>query len=150
MENNIQRAAYLAMSEENLERILALPYVCAGSDGISSQLDNKDDFVHPRAAGTFPTFFRMTSKKCGIAEAVRKMTSLPAQIYRIPQRGALKKGYFADIVIFDADKFDSNAGYDGKNQFPTGINKVFVNGKLAYDSQNPTQINRYGEYIPVK
>ena len=150
MENNIQRAAYLAMSAENLEKILALPYVCAGSDGISSQLDNKDDFVHPRAAGTFPTFFRLVSKTCSTAEAVRKMTSLPAQIYRIPQRGALKKGYFADIVIFDADKFDSKAAYDGTNQFPLGIDKVFVNGKLAYDSQNPAQINRHGEYIPIK
>ena len=78
------------------------------------------------------------------------MTSLPAQIYRIPLRGALKKGYFADIVIFDADTFDSKAEYDGSKQFPTGIDKVFVNGNLAYDSKNPTQINRHGEYIPIK
>ena len=150
MENNIQRAAYLAMSAENLEKILALPYVCAGSDGISSQLDDAEDFVHPRAAGTFPTFFRMVSSNCTIAEAVRKMTSLPAEIYRIPQRGALKKGYFADIVIFDAAKFDSQAKFDGTNQTPVGIDKVFVNGTLAYDSSNPTVIKCRGEYIPVK
>lgn len=150
MENNIQRAAYLAMSAENLEKILSLDYVAAGSDGLSNQLDNADDFVHPRAAGTFPTFFRLASKTCTIPEAIRKMTSLPAKIYRIPLRGALKKGYFADIVIFDADTFDSKAEYDGSKQFPTGIDKVFVNGNLAYDSKNPTQINRHGEYIPIK
>ena len=149
MENNLQRAAYLAMSSENLKKILALPYVCAGSDGISSQLDDANDFVHPRAAGTFPTFFRMVSSTCSVAEAVRRMTSLPAQIYRIPKRGALQKGYFADIVIFDAEKFDSHAGFDGKNQFPTGIDKVFVNGKLAYDSQTPEIINRHGKFIPI-
>lgn len=150
MENNIQRAAYLAMSPENLRTILNLPYVAAGSDGISSQLDNADDFVHPRAAGTFPTFFRMVSSTCSIAEAVRRMTSLPAEIYRIPQRGALKKGYFADIVIFDAAEFDSQAKFDGTNQTPVGIDKVFVNGTLAYDSSNPTVIKRRGEYIPIK
>lgn len=149
MENNLQRAAYLAMSDANLQKIIDLPYVAAGSDGISSQLDNENDFVHPRAAGTFPLFFRMAAKTSGIADAIRKMTSLPAQIYRIPERGVLRKDYFADIVIFDADNFNSQAGFDGRNQFPSGIDKVFVNGRLAYDHTDPQNIGRHGEYIPI-
>lgn len=149
MENNTQAAAYLAMSPENLQKILALPYVMPGTDGISNQLDDATDFIHPRAAGTFPRFFRMVSQSCGIVETLRRMTVLPAQIFRIPYRGILKKGFFADVVIFDADNFDSRAGYDGKEQTPTGMDKVLVNGKVAFDSAAPAVIGRYGRYLPI-
>ena len=149
-ENNLQRAAYLAMSPDNLQKILSMPYVAAGSDGISWQLDIPGNFVHPRAAGSFPVFFRMVCAQQGICEAVRRMTSLPASIFNIPQRGALKKGYFADIVIFDADRYDSNAAFDGSAQMPTGIDKVIVNGTLAFDSSNPENITRAGSFVAIK
>lgn len=149
-ENNRQSAVYLCMSEENLQRFLSQDWVCAGSDGISMQLDDPATFNHPRAAGTFPRFFRMTAEKQGIGEAVRKMTSLPAEIFHIPQRGVLKASYMADIVVLDAKEYDSKADFQGKDQTPTGVKKVFVAGNIAYDCCEEEKIGRYGKFIPVK
>lgn len=149
-EDNMQSAVYLCMSEKNLKKILLKEYVCAGSDGISAQLDDPATFNHPRAAGTFPTFFRMVKKLCGTEEAIRKMTCLPAEIFHIPQRGLLKKGYIADIVIFDENSYDSQADFQGKNQTPAGVKKVLVAGKIAFDDSHPEEIYRYGKFIAVK
>ena len=149
-ENNMQSAVYLCMSEENLKKILLQEYVCAGSDGISAQLDDPATFNHPRAAGTFPTFFRMTKALLGTGEAVRRMTGLPAEIFHIPQRGLLKKGYIADIVIFDENSYDSKADFQGKNQTPSGVKKILVAGKTAFDHSRPEEIHRYGKFIAIK
>lgn len=149
-ENNRQSAVYLCMSEENLQKILAQEWVCAGSDGISMQLDDPTTFNHPRAAGTFPTFFRMTKKLLGTAQAVRKMTSLPAEIFHIPRRGILQAGYAADIVVLDENMYDSKADFQGNNQTPLGVKKVFVNGEKAYDSCKAEKIGRFGKFIPIQ
>ena len=149
-ENNMQSAVYLCMSEENLEKILLKDWVCAGSDGISAQLDDPATFNHPRAAGTFPRFFRMVSRLRGTGEAVRRMTSLPAEIYHIPRRGLLKKGFMADLVILDEKAYDSKADFKGENQTPLGVRKVFVSGRTAYDCACPEEIGRFGEFVAIE
>ena len=150
LESPEQNAAFLSCSAENLEKILSQPWVCAGSDGISMQLDAGEQFGgHPRAVGTFPTFFRMVSRLCGVAEAVRRMTALPAQIFRIPQRGLLKPGYIADIVIFDGDKFESKAGFRGEDPMPIGMKYVLVGGNVAWDATQPDKVARHGSFIPI-
>ncbi len=142
-------AAYLCMSEENMLKILALPWVCAGSDGISMPLDDPSQTGHPRAAGTFPRFFRLVSFMCGIGEAIRRMTSLPAEIFRIPERGLIRKGYIADLVVFDSEKLDSKAGFRGEDIYPAGIELVMVAGKTAWDAGTPDRVGRHGRFINI-
>ena len=149
MENPASSAAYLCMSETNLKRILALPYVCAGSDGISCQLDDPAADGHPRAIGTFPRFYNLVSKMCSIGETIHKMTGLPATVFRIPERGFIRRNYIADLVIFDAEKLDSTAGFSRKNMLPQGIDKVLVNGQIAWNSAEPEKIGRAGRFITV-
>ena len=142
-------AAYLCMSEDNLRRILSQPWVCCGSDGISMQLDEPDPIGHPRSVGSFPRFFRMVSEMCGVGEAVRRMTSLPAQIFGIPERGQIRRGYVADLVIFDAEKFDSHAGFRGEELAPIGVRRVIVGGRTAWDAAQPDSVGRFGRFIPI-
>lgn len=149
MDSTAQQAAYLCMSEDNLKRILSLPYVCAGSDGISCQLDDPAVVGHPRAVGTFPKFYHLVSQMSSIGEAVRKMTGLPATVFRIPERGFIRKNYIADLVIFDAGKLDSSADFSRKNLIPHGIDKVFVNGQVAWDSATPEKVGNTGRFIAV-
>ena len=144
-----QTAAYLCMSEENLMRILAQPYVCAGSDGISYQLDEIGSEGHPRAVGTFPKFYHLVSKMTSVGEAVRKMTGMPATVFRIPERGFIRRNYIADLVIFDAENLDSKAGFGQENLMPTGIDKVLVGGNVAWDAAEPEKIGRYGRFIAI-
>ena len=142
-------AAYLCMSEDNLRRILSQPWVCCGSDGISMQLDEPGDGGHPRSVGSFPRFFRMVSEMCGIGEAVRRMTSLPAGIFSIPERGIIRRGYVADLVIFDADKLDSHAGFRGEELAPVGIRRVIVSGRTAWNTAQPGTVGRFGRFIAI-
>ncbi|MBQ6474570.1 MAG: amidohydrolase family protein [Victivallales bacterium] len=146
--NPEQSAAYLCMSEDNLRRILAQPWVCAGSDAIAAPLDSPAASGHPRAEGTFPRFFRMVSALCGTGEAVRRMTSLPASIFRIPERGLVRPGYIADLVILDAERFDSQAGFHGENRYPLGVSRVMVAGQTAWEASHPQMIVRRGRFLP--
>ena len=142
-------AAYLCMSDDNLRRILALPWVCCGTDGISMQLDEPGECGHPRSVGSFPRFFRMVSELCGIGEAVRRMTSLPAGIFSIPERGIIRRGYVADLVIFDAGKFDSHAGFRGEELAPIGLRRVIVGGRTAWNAAQPDTVGRFGRFIAI-
>ena len=149
MENPEQTAAYLCMSEENMMKILAEPWVCAGSDAISAQLDDPASQGHPRAVGTFPTFFRKVASITSMQEAVRRMTSLPASIFRIPKRGVIQKGYFADLVVLDPERYESKAGFNGCDLQPLGVSLVMVNGEIAWDAAKPDRIIRAGRFLPV-
>ncbi|MDD4537802.1 MAG: amidohydrolase family protein [Lentisphaeria bacterium] len=144
-----QRAAFLGMSEANMREILRQPWVCAGSDNVSLHLDDPNDFGHPRAAGTFPVFFHMVAEALGPAEAVRKMTSLPASVFNIPRRGLIKPGFYADLVLFSPERYASHADYAGNNQAPEGVQMVMVAGKMAWDARQPAEVGRHGRFIPI-
>lgn len=149
MENPNAFVAYRCMSPDNLKRILSAPWVCAGSDGVSMPLDDPANIGHPRSVGTFPRFFRMVAAGFGVGEAVRRMTFLPAQIFRIPDRGLIRRGYVADLVIFDAEKFDSQAGFRGEDPMPSGVARVLVAGKQAWSADSPERVGRFGRYLPI-
>ena len=149
MQDPTLSAAYLCMSEDNLKRILAQPYVCAGSDGISCQLDEPGTIGHPRAIGTFPKFYHLVSQLSSTGEAVRKMTGLPATVFRIPERGFIRENYIADLVIFEEKKLDSTADFSRNAMLPEGMDKVFVNGRVAWDSAEPEKVGRFGRFIAV-
>ena len=89
------------------------------------------------------------SEMSSVGEAIRRMTALPATVFRIPDRGFIRKGYFADLVIFDPEKLDSLADFSRNDLFPKGIDKVIVNGQIAWNSAAPEQIGRHGRFIAV-
>jgi len=126
------------MSEENTAKILSYPFCMIASDasglGIEGALRRGNP--HPRSFGTFPRVLGKYVREDGImslAEAVRKMTSLPAKTIGLQDRGYLKKDYQADIVIFDPKTVTDNATWAQPHQYPTGISYVIVNGKLIID-----------------
>ncbi len=138
----LQTSAFFAgMSEDNMWRILAEPYVMPGSD---SSLRSPEgplgaNHYHPRAYGTFPKFLKasLSGRAVSLPEAIRKMTSLPAEQFRLKQRGRLMPGYAADITVFDPNTLDDPADYRNPHQFAAGIKLVMVNGTVAF-SQTPT------------
>lgn len=131
-------AIYFLQSEDNVQKILQLPYVSFGSDGASLS-DNEifaDWGTHPRAYGTFARVlgkYVREEKALTLEEAIRKLTSLPASNLKIQNRGQLKPGFFADIVIFNPDTIRDHATFENPHQYATGVEHVFVNGILVLD-----------------
>ncbi len=125
--------AYFIMSEENIRKKIALPYMSFGSDAGAPA--PKPPFTlsgaHPRAYGNFARVYAKYVREDGvltIGEAVRKMTSLPAENLKLRERGRLAEGYFADIVIFDPETIQDHSTFDDPHQYSTGVNDVWVNG----------------------
>jgi N-acyl-D-aspartate/D-glutamate deacylase len=133
-------AFFFGMSEENLDRIYAMPWVLPGSDASLRAPWGPlgEDHPHPRAYGTMPEFFRRltdSSRLCAVSDetAISRMTSVVARRFGIKGRGVLERGAFADIAVWRRDDFRNTATYDRSHSFCTGMEKVFVNGALAYD-----------------
>ena len=136
-------AAYTVMTESNLPREMALPWVSSGSDAESSAPEGVflRSSTHPRAYGNFARIFAKYVREehvLSVEEAVRKLTSLPADVLSLRERGRLRKGAFADIVIFDPKTFQDHATYAQPMQYATGVSDVLVNGKLALRDGEPT------------
>jgi N-acyl-D-amino-acid deacylase len=124
---------YFSMSEENIKKEIALPWMSFCSDGTSSAPEGVflKSGTHPRAYGNFARLlgkYVREEKVISLEEAVRKLTSLPAENLRIAKRGILKSGYFADLAIFDPEKILDHATFDSPRQYATGMVHVFVNG----------------------
>lgn len=124
---------YFLMSEENIRRKLALPWVSFGSDEAS--MAPEGDFVksgcHPRAYGNFARLlgrYVRDEKIVPLEEAVRRLTSLPASNLGIVERGRLAPGYFADVAVFDADTIIDHATFQEPHRYATGMHHVVVNG----------------------
>jgi N-acyl-D-aspartate/D-glutamate deacylase len=118
------------MSEKDVRLALADPLTSVDTDGtaISPDFGGKP---HPRYYGTFPRIlgrYVREQKIMSLEEAVRKMTSLPAQRLGITDRGLLRPGMWADLVVFDPDHVIDNATFDKPHAYPTGISHVIVNG----------------------
>lgn len=128
-------AFFFGMSEDNMRTILAEPYVMLGSDASLRAPTGplSQDYPHPRAYGSYPRFLRMSldGKTVPLPEAIRKMTSLAADHFRIRDRGRIAPNMFADVVIFDPARIRDLATYDHPHQFAEGIDAVVVNGKLT-------------------
>jgi len=125
---------YFLMSEENIRRKLAKPWVSFGSDAGAPAAEGlfMNAGTHPRAYGNFARVLGRYVRDEGVIplqEAVRKLTSLPAENIGIRERGRLAPGYFADIVVFDPDRIQDHATYEEPHQYATGVEHVFVNGE---------------------
>lgn len=138
--------AYFMMSEENIRRQIALPYVSFGSDAGSPAaagmfLKYKD---HPRAYGNFSRLlakYVRDEKVIPLEEAIRKLSYLPATNLKVKKRGLLTPGYFADVVVFDPAKIQDHATFENPFQYSTGMVHVLVNG---------VQVIRDGEHTNAK
>jgi N-acyl-D-amino-acid deacylase len=140
------RGVFFQMAEQDVAELMKKPYNMIGSDGKIEILGV--EVPHPRAYGTFPRVIAKYVRDEAVltlTDAIRKMTSLPAEAMRFEKRGQLKKGYFADIVIFDWDEIQDQATFENPHQYPNGIGWVIVNGKVA--AQNGEVVERNGGRI---
>jgi N-acyl-D-amino-acid deacylase len=129
-------ALYHMMSEDDVKTAMQFPWVSVGTDSAAIQPDGElgRGQPHPRSYGTFPRIlghYVRDEKVLSLPEAIRKMTSLAASQMKIADRGTLKEGLLADIVIFDPKTVADTATYDKPHQYPIGIDTVIVNGVLT-------------------
>ncbi len=124
---------YFIMSEDNVKKKIALPWMAFGSDSESLAPEGRflDSNPHPRAYGTFARLLGKYVRDEGVIpleEAIRRLTSFPAANLRIAERGTLKEGYFADIAVFDPATIQDHATFSEPHQYSTGVMHVVVNG----------------------
>jgi len=137
-------AIYHSISETDMRRILAHPATMIGSDGLPN-----DPRPHPRLWGTFPRVLGRYSREeelIPLPEAVHKMTAMPAQRFGLAERGMVRKGYWADLVLFDPEKIIDTATFSDPIRPAKGIQSVWVNGVLSYTAQGATG-NRAGRFL---
>jgi len=137
---------YFMMSEENVRKQLRLPWVSFDSDAPSMAPEGA--FLkanpHPRAYGTFARVlgkYVRDEKILTLPDAIRRLTSFPADTLKLDRRGRLQSGYFADVVVFDPDKIQDHATFEQPHQYSTGVAQVFVNG---------VQVLKDGEHTGAK
>jgi N-acyl-D-aspartate/D-glutamate deacylase len=132
-------AIYHMMSEQDIETALRFPWTSIGSDAGAALMPNMQDgtgLPHPRAYGNFPRLIARYVREKGVLtleEAIRKMTSWPATRMRLPYRGLIKEGFWADVVIFDYEKLQDRATFSEPLLSPEGIDYVLVNGQIVID-----------------
>jgi N-acyl-D-amino-acid deacylase len=125
---------FFQMDEKDVEYLMKLPYTMHASDGGVQIKGN--GMPHPRNYGTFPrvlSHYVRERRVLTLEEAIRKMTSLPAQAFRIRQRGILREGLYADITVFDSRSIKDMATFSDPHQYSQGLRCVIVNGEIVVD-----------------
>jgi len=136
-------AIYFSMSEPDVKLAMQQPWVCVGTDyeEVSPVGPLSEGKPHPRAYGSFPrilgTYVR-DQHVLRMEDAIRKFTSLPAQIVRLQDRGLLKPGFYADVTVFNPDTIKDVATFEDPNRTSQGIEYVFVNGVLSVEHEKVT------------
>lgn len=137
-------AVYHGMNEQDVRNILRFPRTMIGSDGLPN-----DPHPHPRLWGTFPRVIGHYARDLELfelPEAIRKMTGLSAEEFKLHQRGLIADNYFADLVLFDIDRIKDMATFEHPQQSAAGIEKVWVNGHLTY-SDGQLSPQRAGKFL---
>ena len=133
------------MSEDDVQRVMKHPSTMIGSDGIPT-LEGKP---HPRLYNSFARVLGHYSRDVGLFDlstAIYRMTGFPARKFGLRDRGVVKEGAYADLVLFDAAKVIDKGTYDNPNQYPVGIKQVFVNGGVAV-RDDEVQSQRHGRVL---
>jgi len=130
------QVVYFLMSEENVAKGVALPWVSFGSDAASMAAEGSflQQSTHPRAYGNFARVlakYVRDDQVITLADAIRKLTKLPATNLNLRDRGELRENYFADIVIFDPYEIQDHSTFEEPHQYATGIQHVIVNGEVV-------------------
>jgi N-acyl-D-amino-acid deacylase len=141
---------FFSMSEENMWKVLAEPYVSIGSDASlrAPWGPLSHDHPHPRAYGSHTKFLRaaLDGQTVPLAEAIRKMTSLPAEQFGLQKRGQLKEGYAADIAVIDPGTLKENTTYANPHRLSTGLRHLLVNGVHSWEDGKHTD-RRGGRFL---
>jgi len=132
------RGVFHNQSEENVRLVMRQPWVAVASDGSAMGIEpttvRSSGVPHPRNYGTNARVlgrYVREQKVLTLEDAVRKMTSLPAQILGLQDRGQIRKGFAADVVVFDPDKIQDHATFEEPHRYSTGVSHVLVNGELV-------------------
>ncbi len=123
-------AIYFQMDEADVRRVICSPIAMIGSDGLPH-----DQHPHPRLWGTFPRVIGHYARELGlfpIETAIHKMTGLTARVFKLKDRGVIREGAFADLVVFNPKTIKDRATYDSPMLPSEGIEQVYVNGKLSF------------------
>jgi len=129
------------MNEDDVRLFMREPWVATASDGSTQSLDSPAQ-PHPRSFGTFPRKigrYAIEGKIIPLEQAIYSASGLPADVLSLSDRGYLKPGYFADVVVFDPARFRDVATYEKPLQWATGAKLVLVNGQVAVDDEKPTE-----------
>ncbi len=142
-DNSRVGVCYFMMSEDNVRKKVAQPWVSFGSDEEASATEGVflESNNHPRAFGTFARVLGKYSRDEGVValeEAVRRMTSLPADNIGIRDRGRLVEGFFADVVVFDPATIQDHATFEDPHHYSTGVHHVIVNGEQVVEDGEHT------------
>ena len=135
------QAINFGMSEDDVRTVMHHDFVATASDG-SSHVPNGEDRPHPRAYGTFPRKVRyaLDDKVLTLEQAIRSCSGLPAQILRLPDRGVIRTGAIADIVVFDPKTFRDAATFDHPTRYAPGVRYLYVNGVAAIAQGKPLKV----------
>lgn len=142
---------YFLMSEEEVARKVALPYMHFGSDAAAQSAEGVflKSGAHPRAYGNFARVlgkYVRDEKRATLEDVIRRMTSDSAAVLNLEDRGSLKAGYFADVVVFDPATIQDHATFTEPHRYATGVSEVIVNGQVALDKGEPTDA-RPGRFV---
>ncbi len=140
-----------SMSEDDVRYVMRTRWVCVGSDSRANAPYGPLSFgkPHPRSYGTFPRIlgrYARDERVLTLEDAVRKMTSLPASRVRLHDRGVVREGAWADLVVFDPATIVDTATYDDPHRYPRGIECVIVNGAVALEG-GATPPTRHGRFL---
>jgi N-acyl-D-aspartate/D-glutamate deacylase len=129
------------IQEDEVRLFMREPFVATASDGSTQSLDSLAQ-PHPRSFGTFPRKigqYAIEGKLIPLTHAIRSSSGLPADILGLTDRGYLKSGCYADIVVFDSATFRDKATYEKPLQWATGVKLLLVNGQVAVENERPTE-----------
>lgn len=128
------------MNEDEVRLFMREPFVATASDGSAQALDSPAQ-PHPRSFGTFPRkigHYAIEGEVLSLSQAIRSASGLPADILSLPERGYLRVGYFADVVVFDPQTFRDKATFVKPLQWAGGVKLLLVNGEAAVEDERPT------------
>ncbi|MGB5301732.1 MAG: D-aminoacylase [Gemmatimonadota bacterium] len=142
-DNSRVQSVFFTMSEDNIRRKIAVPWVsfCSDAGAYATGGVFLNFQPHPRGYGSFARLLGMyvrDEKVIPLEEAVRRLTSLPAGNLGIRERGSLEPGYFADVVVFDPETIADRATFEKPHQYAVGVHHVFVNGEAVITNGGPT------------
>jgi len=137
------QVVYFSMSEENIKKKIALPWmsICSDAGSYATEGVFLNQSTHPRAYGSFARVigkYVRDEKVISLEEGIYKLTGLPASNLKLIKRGLLKKGYFADLVVFDPATVQDHATFEKPHQYATGVIHVWVNGVQVLKDGNHT------------
>ena len=138
---------YFSINEQDVKYIMSKDYVSVGSDGVARDYTCRET-PHPRSFAAFSQYFQTVreNKIMPLSKMIRKATSLTAETLGLTDRGVLKEGYCADIVVFDGENFSSQSTFLEPKKAPIGMKYVIVNGTIAVDNEKLTD-DRCGNAI---